>query len=96
MDHLISGNTMKAVVCPSYAPPEVLQIREIAKPVRRDGEILVKIMAAPVNSADIRIRGLVVEGFMRIVMRLVLGFNKPRKSVLGMVFSGIMEQTGKR
>jgi len=87
---------MSAVVCPKYGPPEVLEIREIARPVPKDGEILVRIMATPVNSADVRIRGLVVAGFMRIVMRLVLGFNKPRNSVLGTVFSGRVEQTGKR
>jgi NADPH:quinone reductase-like Zn-dependent oxidoreductase len=37
----------------------------------------------------------VVEGFMKIVMRLVLGFTGPRKPILGTVFAGIVEQAGK-
>jgi len=87
--------TMKAAICTKYGPPEVLQIEMAEKPVPQDNEILVKIIASAVNSGDVRVRGLVVEGFMKIVMRLVLGFSKPRKPILGTVFSGIVEQVGK-
>lgn len=85
---------MKAVICTKYGPPEVLHITMVEKPVPKDNEILVKIIASAVNSGDVRVRGLVVEGFMKIVMRLVLGFTKPRKAILGTVFSGIVEQVG--
>lgn len=85
---------MKAVICTQYGPPEVLQIREIPKPVVRDNEILVRIRATAVNSADVRIRGLAVDGFMKPVMRLVLGFSKPRKPILGVVYSGVVEDVG--
>ena len=87
--------TMKAVICTKYGPPEVLRIEVVEKPVPKDNEILIKIIATAVNSGDVRVRGLVVEGFMKIVMRLVLGFSKPRKPILGTVFSGIVEQVGK-
>jgi NADPH:quinone reductase-like Zn-dependent oxidoreductase len=86
---------MKAVICTKYGPPEVLHITMVEKPVPKDNEILVKIIASAVNSGDVRVRGLVVEGFLRIIMRLVLGFTKPRKPILGTVFSGIVEQVGK-
>jgi NADPH:quinone reductase-like Zn-dependent oxidoreductase len=86
---------MKAVICTKYGPPEVLHITMVEKPVPKDNEILVKIIASAVNSGDVRVRGLVVEGFLRIIMRLVLGFTKPRKPILGTVFSGIIEQVGK-
>jgi NADPH:quinone reductase-like Zn-dependent oxidoreductase len=87
---------MKAVICTKYgAPEEVLQIIEVAKPTPKDNEILIKIMASAVNSGDATTRGLAVEGFLKIVMRFVLGFKRPRNPVLGVVFSGIVEQTGK-
>ena len=85
---------MKAIICTKYGPPEVLKITTVPIPKPTENEILVKIMATAVNSADVRIRGLKVEGFMKLVMRLVLGFNKPRKSILGTVFSGIIEHIG--
>lgn len=86
---------MKAVICTKYGPPEVLQIQEIPKPVPNSNQLLVKIMATAVNSGDVRVRSLDVKGFMKLIMRLVLGISKPRKPVLGTVFSGIVESVGK-
>ena len=85
---------MKAVICPQYGPPEVLIIKDIPKPSPKKNEVLVKIVASSLNTGDVRIRGLRVEGFMRFVMRIMLGFTKPRRPILGTVFSGIVEQTG--
>ncbi|KQC02843.1 NADPH:quinone reductase [Pedobacter sp. Hv1] len=86
---------MKAAICSQYGPPEVLQLQEVAMPLCKDNEILVKIMATAVNSGDVRVRGLVVSGFLKIVMRLVLGFFKPRRPILGTVYAGIVVETGK-
>jgi NADPH:quinone reductase-like Zn-dependent oxidoreductase len=86
---------MKAIVCTKYGSPEVLEYREIEKPNPKEKEILIRVMATAVNSGDVRVRGLLVEGFMKIVMKLVLGFSKPRKPILGTVFSGIVESIGK-
>lgn len=85
---------MKAVICKSYGAPSVLQIQEIPKPVPKPNQILVKIMATAVNSGDIRVRSLGVKGFMKVIMRVVLGISKPRKQVLGTVFSGVVEEVG--
>ncbi|MCU0389656.1 MAG: NAD(P)-dependent alcohol dehydrogenase [Thermoflexibacter sp.] len=85
---------MKAVICTKYGSPEVLKIGDVEKPTPKPKEVLVKIMATAVNSGDVRVRGLIVEGFMKIVMRFVLGFTKPRKAILGTVFSGVVEQIG--
>ena len=85
---------MKAVICPKYGPPEVLKIQELPKPVPKKNEVLIKIVASTVNTGDVRIRGLKVKGFMKLVMRLMLGFTKPRKPILGVVFSGIVVQVG--
>lgn len=85
---------MKAIVCSRYGPPEVLQLTEVPKPVPKHNEVLVKIVATAVNSGDVRVRGLAVKGIKRVIMRLALGFFKPRKSILGTVYSGIIEHTG--
>ncbi len=85
---------MKAILCEKYGSPEVLHIQEVPKPIPKDNEILVNIIATTVNSGDVRVRALRVEGFMKIVMRLVLGFSKPRKPILGTTFSGVVEGIG--
>ena len=85
---------MKAVICTNYGPPEVLQIQEVPKPLPNDNQILVKIIATAINSGDVRVRSFDVKGFMKVIMRLVLGISKPRKSILGVVFSGVVESIG--
>lgn len=85
---------MKAVICTKYGTPEVLQLQEVAKPIPNDSQILVKIVATAVNSGDVRVRSLDVKGFMRLIMRLVLGISKPRNPILGTVFSGVVETVG--
>lgn len=87
---------MKAIICTKYGSPEVLEIRELSKPIPKENEILVKIMATSVNSGDVRVRSLDVKGFMKVIMRLVLGFSKPRKPILGTVFSGVVERVGSK
>lgn len=87
---------MKAVICTQYGPPDVLQIKEVSKPIPKDSQVLVKIVATAVNSGDVRVRTLDVKGLMKLVMRLVLGVSKPRKPILGTVFSGVIETVGKR
>lgn len=85
---------MKAIICRQYGPPEVLQLQKVATPSPRNHEVLVKIHATAVNSGDIRIRGLAVEGMMKWLMLLVMGWNGPRKKILGNVFSGEVVATG--
>jgi NADPH:quinone reductase-like Zn-dependent oxidoreductase len=86
---------MKAIICPTYGPPDVLKIEEVAKPVPKANEILINIKASTVNSGDVRVRGLQVSGFLKLVMRFVLGFTGPRKKILGTVYAGVVEETGK-
>lgn len=87
---------MKAAICTKYGPPEVVRVQEVAKPVQKSNEILVRVMASAVNSGDVRVRGLVVSGWMKVVMRLVLGISRPRKPILGTVFSGVVEAIGSK
>lgn len=85
---------MKAVICTKYGAPEVLQLQEVPKPLPKNNQVLVKIIATTVNSGDIRVRSLDVKGIMNVIMRLVLGVSKPRKPILGTVFSGVVESIG--
>jgi NADPH:quinone reductase-like Zn-dependent oxidoreductase len=86
---------MKAVVCTSYGPPEVLQLREIDKPIPRDDEVLVKIRATAVTASDIFIRGSQLPWRYRIPMRVMIGLRKPRRAIIGLVLAGEIESAGK-
>lgn len=85
---------MKAIICKKYGSPEVLLIQEVNKPFPKNNQILIKIVATAVNSADVRVRSLNVNGLLKVIMRLVLGISKPRKPILGTVFSGVVEALG--
>lgn len=86
---------MKAIVCTKYGPPNVLQFKEVEKPVPKDKEVLIKIKATTVNAADARIRGAVFPPLFDIPVRLALGLRGPRKKILGVEMAGIIEKTGK-
>ncbi len=92
---------MKAVLCSKYGPPEVLQIREVEKPAPKPNEVLIKILATTAHIGDTKIRrfepglGPVKDIFFKPVMRLILGFKRPRKKILGMELSGEIESIGK-
>lgn len=85
---------MKAAVCERYGPPEVVQIREVSKPVPADGELLVEAFATTVNSGDARVRALRVPRGLRLPMRLKLGVTKPKASILGFELAGRVEAVG--
>lgn len=85
---------MRAIVCTKYGAPAVLQMQEVDKPLPKANEVLIRIKSTAVNSGDVRVRGLAVKGFMRLIMRIVIGFTKPRRPILGTSFSGEVEEVG--
>jgi len=46
---------MKTIICPKYGSPDVLQLREVSKPVPQEGEVLIKIHVASLNSRDLHL-----------------------------------------
>lgn len=86
--------TMKAVVCTKYGPPEVLKIGQYQKPMPRADELLIKICATSVTNSDIFIRSSQVPLQVLLPFRLMMGVRKPRKAIIGEVFAGIVAEVG--
>ncbi|WP_422423998.1 NAD(P)-dependent alcohol dehydrogenase [Bacillus sp. PSXD-155] len=85
---------MKAIICTKYGPPNVLQLQNVEKPKPKENEVLVKIHATSVSTGDCRIRGFNSPLLFWIPMRIILGFRKPRKPILGVELSGEIEDIG--
>jgi NADPH:quinone reductase-like Zn-dependent oxidoreductase len=79
---------MKAVVCERYGSPDVLCLREVAMPVPKDDEVLIRVRATTVNSGDSRIRGLNAPRGFGSIVRLAFGFRAPRQPILGTELAG--------
>jgi NADPH:quinone reductase-like Zn-dependent oxidoreductase len=85
---------MKAMVNRTYGPAEVVQAEEVPTPVPAAGEILVKVEAAGVNTADWRLRAAAFPGIMAVPGRMMFGLLRPRNKVLGHEFAGRVVATG--
>jgi NADPH:quinone reductase-like Zn-dependent oxidoreductase len=83
---------MKAIVFTKYGSPDVLQLKEVDKPVPKENEVLVKVHAASINSWDWELlRGT------PFINRLVFGILRPKKiNILGCDIAGRVEAVGKR
>jgi len=86
---------MKAVVYDKYGPPEVLQLKEVEKPVPKDNEVLVKIYGTTVTAGDYRARSFTVPPVFWLPARISLGFRKPKQAILGIELAGEIESVGK-
>jgi NADPH:quinone reductase-like Zn-dependent oxidoreductase len=89
-----AGLTMRAAVIDRYGPPDVVRIASVPRPSVGDGELLVRVLAAPVTSADARIRGARFPRGLGVLARLGLGFTGPRRPILGSTFAGVVEHAG--
>jgi NADPH:quinone reductase-like Zn-dependent oxidoreductase len=81
---------MKAIVYTKYGPPDVLQLTVVEKPIPKDNEVLIKIHATTVNRTDcatIRAKPFFA--------RLFTGIFKPKETIPGTEFAGIVEEIGK-
>jgi len=81
---------MKAMVHERYGSPDVLQLKEVAKPTPSDDQVLVEVHAASLNAADWHLlRG------KPLLMRLASGLLKPKNKVLGSDIAGKVEAVGR-
>ena len=80
---------MKAIVYTEYGSPDMLQLKDVEKPVPADDEVLVKVHAVSVNAADLHL--LRADPFL---IRLSSGFLKPKHTILGSDIAGRVEAVG--
>lgn len=87
---------MKAMTYTEYGAPSVLHFKDVEKPVPKGNELLVKVCASSVTSGAIWIRKGEVSGskVFTVLMRLMFGITKPKRPILGVEFSGIVEEVG--
>ncbi|MFC2106086.1 NAD(P)-dependent alcohol dehydrogenase [Candidatus Bipolaricaulota bacterium] len=87
---------MKAVVWTRYGSPDVLQLREVAKPTPKDNEILIRVHASTVTAGDCEIRSLKLPLMLSLPMRAYVGIRRPKRMrILGQEFAGTIESVGK-
>src|SRR5688500_19672425 len=87
---------MKAIVWTKYGAPDVLQLKEIAKPTPRANEVLIKIYATTVTAGDCEPRNLKMPILIRLPMRLHVGLRKPKLfTILEQELAGEIEAVGK-
>jgi NADPH:quinone reductase-like Zn-dependent oxidoreductase len=80
---------MKAIIYTKYGPPEVLQLKEIEKPIPKDNEVLIKVHKTTVTATDCVFRN----GEPKF-SRLFTGLTKPKNKILGSEFAGKIETVG--
>jgi NADPH:quinone reductase-like Zn-dependent oxidoreductase len=86
---------MKAIVCTKYGPPEVLQLKEVEKPIPRDNEVCIRIFATTVTSGDSRVRSFTVPLSFWLPARIALGLRRPKNAVLGSELAGEIVAAGR-
>jgi NADPH:quinone reductase-like Zn-dependent oxidoreductase len=86
---------MKAIIYQNYGAPEVLNVAEVKKPEVKEGQILIKVLAAEVTKADCEMRSFKfpVKWFW-LPLRIALGITKPRNQILGGYFCGVVDEIG--
>ncbi len=87
---------MKAIMWTKYGSPDVLQLKEIAKPTPKANEVLIKIHATTVTAGDCEARNLNMPILIGLPMRMYVGFRKPKRiTELGQELAGEIEAIGK-
>ena len=82
---------MKAAVRTRYGPPDVVRILEVEKPTLTDRGVLVKVHATTVNRTDCGFRAA-----KPFFVRLMTGLVRPRATIIGGEFAGVIEAVGRR
>jgi len=80
---------MKAIVNERYGSPDILELREVQRPVPKPNQVLVKVLAASVNRAD----SYLLSG-KPFPVRIAAGLFKPKFKILGADIAGVVERVG--
>lgn len=95
---------MKAILCPKYGPPEVLEVVDLEKPIPEDNEVLIKNHGSSINTVDVISRGgkapsisfWEARKLLGPLLRLTFGgLRRPKQKIPGYSFAGEIEAIGK-
>jgi NADPH:quinone reductase-like Zn-dependent oxidoreductase len=87
---------MKAIVWTKYGPPDGLELRDVAKPVPKPDEVLIKVRATTVTAGDCEARRLDFPMGLGLAIRLYAGLIRPvRLTILGQELAGEIESVGR-
>jgi NADPH:quinone reductase-like Zn-dependent oxidoreductase len=81
---------MKAIVYTKYGSPDVVQLKEIEKPVPKDNEILLRVQASSLNQYDLHL----LTGTPFLVRLMGAGLFKPGRQIPGADIAGQVEAVG--
>jgi NADPH:quinone reductase-like Zn-dependent oxidoreductase len=85
---------MRAAVVTRYGAPDVVALRDVARPAPGPHDLLIRVRATTVSSGDARVRARRVPAGMGFLMRLAMGWSGPRQPVLGTECAGVVEAVG--
>lgn len=91
----MARQTMRAITYSAYGGPDVLSVAELPRPQPADDQVLIRVEAAEASKSDTEMRSFSFDvKWFWLPLRLALGVRRPRRSVLGFFFSGVVEAIG--
>lgn len=88
-------SVVKGIIYKRYGDPEVLEMSELPKPIPGDHELLIRVRATTVSSADWRLRSMKLPWGFSSLGRLAFGIRTPKQPILGTELAGDVESVGK-
>src|SRR4030042_5195073 len=81
---------MKAIVHTRYGPPDLLELREVEIPIPKESQVLVKVRAASLHTADYR----TMRANPFLIRLMVGGLLRPKDPRFGSDLAGQVEAVG--
>src|SRR5436190_4424156 len=85
---------MKAIVVTKFGPPDVLKVREVAKPSPQDNEVLIRVFATTVSAGEVELRAMRVPIALRLSLLAYIRFMRAKPLILGQELGGEVEAVG--
>ena len=93
--HYFERSLVKAIVYTRYGPPDVLQLKEVKKPVPKENEVLIRVHTSALTKGDCEMRSPKIPNAIWFIVRIFFGLTRPRKQILGQQLAGVVEAVGK-
>lgn len=81
---------MKAIIAAQYGSPDVLKFTDVGKPSPNPNEVLIRVRASSVNSADHRL----MRATPVWIRAMGMGLLRPKKQIPGIDMAGVVEAVG--